>query len=98
MYLHYTDEWHQNHARSLNPQPKYLHAGVPGDRLELNAQLAASLGAPVLMALDAHTGQSAEAIARSATIARNTVADGGADVLGLVVNRVRSAAASAAPW
>lgn len=42
------------------------------------------------MALDAHSGQSAEAIARSATIARNTVADGGADVLGLVVNQARN--------
>ena len=82
---------HQQHRPSSpknTPEPCLHPAGVPGDRLELNAQLEASLGAPVLMALDAHPGQSAEAIARSATIARNTVADGGADVLGLLLNQV----------
>lgn len=48
------------------------------------------------MALDAHTGQAVDAIARSATIARNTVADEGADVLGVLVNQVRRFCMSAA--
>jgi hypothetical protein len=48
------------------------------------------------MAIDAHAGQSADAIARSATIARNTVADEGAGVLGLLVNQVWRLCMSAA--
>ena len=63
---------------------------MPGDRLELNAKLASSLSSPVLLALDVRRGQDAAAVARSATIAKNTAAEEGAEVLGLVVNQVHS--------
>lgn len=62
---------------------------MPGDRLELNALLAASLDSPVLMALDLRPGQSPTDIAKSARIAEHMVREKGADVLGVVVNMVR---------
>ena len=62
--------------------------GVPGDRLELNARLAATLNSPVLMALDVHKGQAPADVARSALIAKNSVEEARATVLGLVVNQV----------
>ena len=63
-------------------------AGVPGNRLELNAKLAATMGAPVLLALDLQWGLNPVDLANSAAIARDTVAKAGADVLGVVLNHV----------
>ncbi len=61
---------------------------MPGDRMELNARLAATLSSPVLMALDMHRGQTPRDLANSANIARNMIQEEGAEVLGLIVNQV----------
>ena len=92
---HWSSEQMPKLKSSVLTQPVVL-SGVPGDRLELNAKLAAALSSPVLMALDAQTGRSATDMARSAAIAANVCREEHADVLGLVVNRVRGL--QIAPW
>ena len=64
--------------------------GVPSNRLKLNAQIAAALSTPVLMVLDAPEGASADRLAESALIAAQELQRERAEVLGLVLNRVRS--------
>lgn len=63
--------------------------GVPSNRLELNARVAATLESPVLMVLDALEGTTPDDVANSALIAARDLQQERAEVLGLVLNRVR---------
>lgn len=62
--------------------------GVPSNRLELNARIAATLSTPVLMVLDALEDDSPQDVANSALIAKRAIEHAHAEVLGLVLNRV----------
>ena len=61
---------------------------MPGNRLELNARLAASLGAPVLMVLDANRASGVDDLVNKALVSRNGLTEERAEVLGLIVNKV----------
>ena len=62
---------------------------VPGNRLELNARLAASLDAPVLMVLDANSASGVSDLVNKALASRNAIQEECAQVLGLIVNKAR---------
>ena len=59
----------------------------PGNRLALNAKIAATLESPVLMVLDAGSA-SAEDIVNRAMICRRTIKENHARIIGLVLNQV----------
>lgn len=61
---------------------------VPGNRLELNARIAAALDAPVLMTLDANSASSVSDLVTKALVSRNGLLEQRAEVIGLVVNKV----------
>ncbi|CAK0787083.1 hypothetical protein CVIRNUC_010299 [Coccomyxa viridis] len=61
---------------------------VPGNRLELNARLAASLDAPVLMVLDANSATGIDDLVNKALVSRNGLTEERAEVMGLIVNKV----------
>ena len=61
---------------------------VPGNRLELNARLAASLDAPVLMVLDANSATGVDDLVNKALVSRNGLTEERAEVMGLIVNKV----------
>ena len=63
---------------------------MPGNRLELNARLAASLDAPVLMVLDANSATGVDDLVNKALVSRNGLTEERAEVLGLIVNKVTS--------
>ena len=62
---------------------------VPGNRLELNARMAASLDAPVLMVLDANSASGVSDLVNKALASRNAIQEERAEVLGLIVNKAR---------
>ena len=63
---------------------------VPGNRLELNARMAASLDSPVLMVLDANSATGVDDLVNKALVSRNGLTEERAEVLGLIVNKVTS--------
>ena len=70
---------------------------VPGNRLELNARLAASLDAPVLMVLDANSATGVDDLVNKALVSRNGLTEERAEVMGLIVNKVTSPADTTDP-
>lgn len=60
---------------------------VPGNRLELNARMAASLDAPVLMVLDANKASGIDDLVNKALVSRNGLLEERAQVVGLIVNK-----------
>ena len=63
---------------------------VPGNRLELNARMAASLDAPVLMVLDANSATGVDDLVNKALVSRNGLTEERTEVMGLIVNKVTS--------
>ena len=61
---------------------------VPGNRLELNARMAASLDAPVLMVLDANSASGVSDLVTKALVSRNGLLEERAEIVGLIVNKV----------
>lgn len=61
---------------------------VPGNRLELNARVAASLDAPVLMVLDADAASGVGDLVNKALASRNGLKEERAQVVGVIVNKV----------
>ena len=61
---------------------------VPGNRLELNARMAVTLGAPVLMVVDAGGGMGVDDLLNKALVARNGLEEQRAEVLGVIINKV----------
>ena len=61
---------------------------VPGNRLELNARMAASLDAPVLMVLDADAASGVGDLVNKALASRNGLKEERAQVVGVIVNKV----------
>ena len=61
---------------------------MPGNRLELNARMAASLDAPVLMVLDANSASGVSDLVTKALVSRNGLLEERAQVVGLIVNKV----------
>jgi len=61
---------------------------VPGNRLELNARMAASLDAPVLMVLDADSASGVGDLVNKALASRNGLKEERAQVVGVIVNKV----------
>ena len=70
---------------------------MPGNRLELNARLAASLDAPVLMVLDANSATGVDDLVNKALVSRNGLTEERAEVMGLIVNKVTSSGDTAGP-
>ena len=65
---------------------------MPGNRLELNARMAVTLGAPVLMVVDAAEDMGPEDVLNKALVARNGLEEQRAEVLGVIVNKVDDSA------
>ena len=61
---------------------------MPGNRLELNARMAASLDAPVLMVLDADSASGVGDLVNKALASRNSLKEERAQVVGVIVNKV----------
>lgn len=61
---------------------------MPGNRLELNARMAASLDAPVLMVLDADSASGVGDLVNKALASRNGLKEERAQVVGVIVNKV----------
>ena len=77
-------------GQALTPScaPAEGSINVPGNRLELNARMAASLDAPVLMVLDANSASGVSDLVTKALVSRNGLLESRAEVLGLIVNKV----------
>ena len=71
---------------------------MPGNRLELNARLAASLDAPVLMVLDANSATGIDDLVNKALVSRNGLTEERAEVMGLIVNKVSPPDDTAGPY
>lgn len=74
---------HMNRTFNFADGPIYS----PGNRLALNAKIAALLETPILMVLDAGSSSAQEIVNRS-LICRKTITDANASVLGVVLNQV----------
>jgi hypothetical protein len=61
---------------------------LPANRLALNSRFSQMLSAPMLMILDCSPDLSSEELYRKAMIARNDATNNGAEVLGLILNKV----------
>lgn len=61
---------------------------VPGNRLELNGRIAATLAAPVLMVLDAWDDINVDDLVDKALLSKNGLEEQRCEVLGLIVNKV----------
>ncbi len=59
----------------------------PGNRLALNGKLAATLGSPVVMVLDANASAPADLVSR-ALICKKVIEDSRGQVTGLILNQV----------
>ena len=70
---------------------------VPGNRLELNARMAASLDAPVLMVLDANKASGIDDLVNKALVSRNGLLEERAQVVGLIVNKASMSLAAGHP-
>ena len=68
------------------------------NRLELNARLAASLDAPVLMVLDANSATGIDDLVNKALVSRNGLTEERAEVMGLIVNKVSPPDDTAGPY
>lgn len=61
---------------------------MPGNRLELNGKIAATLTAPVLMVLDAADDLSVDDLLDKALVSKNGLEETRCEVLGVIVNKV----------
>lgn len=61
---------------------------VPGNRLELNGRIAATLPAPVLMVLDAAEDIGVDDLVDKALLSKNGLEEQRCEVLGLIINKV----------
>lgn len=62
---------------------------LPANRLKLNSKIAAMLGSPMLLILDYAPDHSIDAFNSKILIAAKAVRDFGAEVLGIIVNKVK---------
>lgn len=67
-------------------------AGVPDNRLGLNAQMAAALESPVLGVIDVKPESTAASLCNTGLIAKATMQARGASLMSIVLNGVRTAA------
>ncbi len=71
---------------------------VPGNRLELNGRIAATLAAPVLMVLDAGDDISVDDLIDKALLSKNGLEEQRCEVLGLIVNKASLRLRKYAPY
>lgn len=62
---------------------------VPGNRLELNGRIAATLGAPVLMVVDTGEDIAMDDLVDKALLSKNGLEEQRCEVLGLIINKVK---------